>query len=148
MITNITKSRLDLQLLVTETTPIVVKDPGMIEETTTTVPSHDRGLQEEIEGDMRGAIAVIEAIVQEEAAAGVIKDIEIEDLEAEVMAETIDIETMETREIEDIVEVEAGGEVEVVVWKEIIGTETEIIETWAGLKVLIDQIKINVEGAR
>jgi len=141
MITSITKSRLDLQLLVTETTPMVAKDPpGMTEGTTTTVRSRDLGLQGGIEGAMRGAIAVIEAIVQGEVVVEVVKDIEIEDLEAEVM---IDIEEM--IEIEDIVGVEAGGEVEVEVWREIIETETGIIETWEGLKVLIGQIKSNVE---
>jgi hypothetical protein len=147
MITSITKSRLDLQLLAIEITPMVAKDPGMIVETTTTAPSLVPGLLEGvIEGDMRGAIAVIEAIVQGEVAVGVVKDIEIEDLEAEVMVEMRDIEAVETIEIEAIVGVEAGGEVEVVVWKEIIETiETEIIETWADLKVLIGQIKSNVE---
>lgn len=145
-ITSITKSRLDLQLLETETTPMVVKDPGMTVETTIIVPSPDRGLLEGIEGDMRGAIAVIGAIVQGEVEAGVVKDIEIEDLEAEVMVEMIDIEIVGMREIEDIVEVEAGGEVEVVVWREIIETEKEIIETWAAdLRVLIGPIKSNVE---
>lgn len=148
MITSITKSRLDLQLLAIEITPMVAKDPGMIVETTTTAPSLVPGLLEGvIEGDMRGAIAVIGAIVQGEVAVGVVKDIEIEDLEAEVMVEMIDIEAVETIEIEDIVGVEAGGEVEVVVWKEIIETviETETIETWADLRVLIGQIKSNVE---